>query len=111
MHCQKIELKEFVMKSIDSKMRVVFMLVALVSLLEVQVEARAQELHSESSSYLGDFVRDANGGIRSMTQTEAVSYCKSQGQRLPTVRELALYAQSLGAQGISETEKVGYTLM
>jgi hypothetical protein len=57
---------------------------------------------------LTDIVKDTDGLIRGMTQYEAKNYCRSQGQRLPTIRELALYAQSLGARGISETPEVGY---
>jgi hypothetical protein len=34
---------------------------------------------------------------------EATAYCKNLGMRLPTAREYAKYAQSLGAKGVRET--------
>lgn len=43
-----------------------------------------------------------------MNQYEAEDYCRSQGYRLPTARELALYSRSLGGEGISETTKTGF---
>lgn len=69
---------------------------------ETQITARIRKL-TEQPSNLGDFVRDSNSKVRSMSYDDADAYCKSQGTRLPTVRELAVHAQSLGAQGISET--------
>jgi hypothetical protein len=42
------------------------------------------------------------------TYREAESYCQiNYGGRLPTVRELAIYAQSLGARGIRESKYAG----
>jgi hypothetical protein len=43
-----------------------------------------------------------------MNLTNAYSYCLNQGQRLPTARELGLYVQSLGAQGIGKNAEAGY---
>jgi len=43
------------------------------------------------------------GEVCIATQYAADSYCKSIKSRLPTLRELALYAQTLGAKGIRET--------
>jgi hypothetical protein len=60
---------------------------------------------------LTDIVKDADGRIRLMNQYDAESYCRNEGSRLPTARELALESQRLGAQGISETPKDGYYLV
>lgn len=62
---------------------------------------------SASASVL-DVVRDHDGRVFEMDQLAADKYCKDLGLRLPTSREFALLAQSLGALGISETEKDGY---
>ncbi len=43
-----------------------------------------------------------------MNQPDAIKYCASQGQHLPSARELAQLATSRGAAGISETAKNGY---
>ena len=59
---------------------------------------------------LTDIARNEKGDVLHMTQYEADSHCRSQGLRLPTARELALYSQSLGAQGVSKTGKDGYWL-
>lgn len=73
--------------------------------MQAQVEARIQEL-------LKDVTPKLTGILKSgVTQYEAESICRDKGMRLPTARELALVAQSLGAQGISETEKDGYYLV
>lgn len=54
-----------------------------------------------------------------ISQYEAKQICENQGSRLPTVRELAVYASRLGAEGIhevdpdgvSETRKRNYDLL
>jgi hypothetical protein len=79
--------------------------------LQTEVEARLAVLIKNSAPNLTDIAKNADGSVRHMTQYDADNYCRSQGQRLPTARELALYAQSLGAQGISETAKDGYDLV
>jgi hypothetical protein len=56
---------------------------------------------------LGDIPRDPDGSVSFMSEPDADQYCRSQGTRLPTIRELALYAQSLGALGIRETTHIG----
>lgn len=43
-----------------------------------------------------------------VTFVEAHNICRKRGMRLPTPRELAEFAQKLGANGISETRKDGY---
>ncbi len=63
---------------------------------------------ADIAASLTEIARNEDGSVRRMTQYDADRYCRHQGQRLPTVRELALYAQSLGAQGISEKQKDGY---
>jgi hypothetical protein len=62
----------------------------------------------ENSIRLTDVARDSNGDIRHMNQASARQYCQDLNLRLPTARELALYAQENGAKGISETWKYGY---
>ncbi|MGK5083042.1 hypothetical protein WDW37_07025 [Bdellovibrionota bacterium FG-1] len=79
--------------------------------LQAKAEARIEVLSKNFVPDLTDIVRNADGKVRHMYQTEADSYCRNQGQRLPTTRELALYAQSRGAQGISETPKFDYDLI
>jgi len=56
---------------------------------------------------LGPVVSNADGTINEMTYYEAGQYCQSQGTRLPTSREYAVYSQSLGASGIRETAYPG----
>lgn len=52
---------------------------------------------------LTDAVLNDDGSYMLMSQIVAEEYCAMQGTRLPTVRELAIYAQSLGASGLKET--------
>lgn len=47
------------------------------------------------------------GSVCNMNQYEADKYCRAQGWRLPTVRELAKEGQRLGAQGLLEGEVYG----
>lgn len=75
--------------------------------MQVQVEARIQEVLRNVTPALGDIVRNENGSVRHMNQYDADQYCRSRGSRLPTVRELALVSQSLGARGIRETAHAG----
>ena len=78
------------------------------SALDAKLQARLAVHLNNTAPSLSDIARNADGSVRRMTQYDAENYCRNQGERLPTVRELALYAQSLGAQGISETAKAGY---
>jgi hypothetical protein len=55
-----------------------------------------------------DIVRNTDGSIRYMNQSDAINYCASQGLHLPSIRELAQLSQSMGAAGISQTAKDGY---
>jgi hypothetical protein len=73
------------------------------------VDARIQAL--QPSPQIGDIARNTDGSIRYMNQADAINYCASQGQHLPSARELAQLAQSMGAAGISETAKDGYYLV
>ena len=56
---------------------------------------------------IGEIERTPDGRPLKMSQYEAVRYCQQKGKRLPTIRELALLAQSLGAKGIRETAYPG----
>ncbi|MFN8943765.1 MAG: hypothetical protein ACK5WZ_03980 [Pseudobdellovibrionaceae bacterium] len=73
------------------------------------VNARIRALQPSPQPQIGDFARHNDGSIRHMTQVTAIGYCKFKGQHLPTVRELAQWAQSMGATGISETAQNGYS--
>lgn len=47
-----------------------------------------------------DIVKNADGSVKTMNQSDAVHYCASQGAHLPSARELAQLSTSLGAKGI-----------
>ncbi len=47
-----------------------------------------------------DIVKNADGSVKTMNQSDAVDYCTSQGAQLPSARELAQLSTSLGAKGI-----------
>lgn len=65
-----------------------------------------------SDPILTDLAKREDGSLVIIRDYEnADKYCRQQGTRAPTARELALYAQSLGAQGISETPEEGYVLI
>jgi hypothetical protein len=51
----------------------------------------------EAAPHLSEIVRNADGSVRNFSQFEASRYCHDQGTRLPTARELAIYARDLGA--------------
>jgi hypothetical protein len=73
------------------------------TVLKLAIKRRADRVMPN----LGDIVRNADGSVRSMTWDKADRYCRDQGTRLPTPRELAIYSQSLGAVGIRETDYPG----
>lgn len=58
----------------------------------------------EGTSPLGDVVRNTDGNVSRMNQVEAKRVCIEKNLRLPTARELAIHAQTLGARGIRETK-------
>ncbi len=51
---------------------------------------------------VGSAALNSNGKILTLSQREAERYCQNVGSRLPTIRELAVYAESLGAFGIDK---------
>ena len=57
---------------------------------------------------VGDTEKITDGRDLYMSQADAIKYCASNGQHLPSARELAQLATSMGATGISETAKDGY---
>lgn len=64
----------------------------------------------QKSLQFSDIARKADGTIRYMNQGDAINYCANQGQHLPSARELAQLATSMGAAGILETSVgPGYT--
>jgi hypothetical protein len=76
-----------------------------------EAETKPADLSENVVPVLTDIAKNADGSVLHLNQYDADSYCRNQGQRLPTARELALYAQSLGARGVSDTPKVGYELV
>jgi len=50
-----------------------------------------------------DLVKNADGSVKTMNQSDAVHYCASQGAHLPSARELAQLSTSLGAKGIVDS--------
>jgi hypothetical protein len=56
---------------------------------------------------LSDAVRAPNGQIARMTHPEAQAYCRSQGLRLPSIRELAL---ALNPDGVVLKQPAGVSL-
>ena len=70
-----------------------------------KAEMQLAKLTKNLAPNLSDIAKDEEGNVLHLNQLDAEKYCKEQGMRLPTIRELALYAQSLEAAGISETKK------
>ena len=87
-----------------SKVFGVSALVITVGLLSTAMRAKAAE---GRASTLGDIARNPDGTVLRMNQYDADKYCQAQGTRLPTIREMAAYSQSLGAKGILETAYPG----
>lgn len=73
---------------------------------------KTEEVEADLAVLLKDVTPELTGvlSIRG-TQTYAKHFCEDKGMRLPTAREFALVAESLGAEGISETRKDGYRLI
>jgi len=53
-------------------------------------------------SFFMDVVKNDDGTLKLMTQSEAITYCADLGARLPSTRDFAIYARTRGAEGISE---------
>jgi len=69
------------------------------------------ERKAAQAKLLKEVTPELTGILTGVSQYEAERICRNEGMRLPTARELALVAQSLGAEGISETKKNGYYLV
>ena len=69
------------------------------------------ERKAAQAKLLKEVTPELTGILTGVSQYEAERICRNEGMRLPTARELALVAQSLGAEGISETRKDGYRLI
>jgi len=65
--------------------------------LKAKVEAHLAKLLKNVTPELTGILK------KGVTQYEAESVCRDKGMHLPTARELALVAQSMGAKGIRET--------
>jgi len=70
--------------------------------LRDKLNGRIKQLIINQAPKLSPVVQSADGSARFMNQQDAMAYCESQGGRLPTARELALFAQSTGAVGLIE---------
>jgi len=75
--------------------------------LQSKVEARIKVLLNVMPQ-LTDYARDADGEALVMNQHDAEKYCLDQGLSLPTIRQLALVAQKMGAK-ISDKAADGYS--
>ena len=67
-----------------------------------------QFAYADSCPRFDDIAKNADARVQFMNHQKAIQYCASQGKRLPSIRELAQLASSMGAAGISETAKEGY---
>ena len=56
--------------------------------------------------FLG-IAKDAAGKVKTMTQADAIQYCASQGNHLPSARELVQLMVSMGAKGIVNACGIG----
>lgn len=74
--------------------------------LSARVEARVITLQGGLPKLTSD-PQNADGSLRVFNHNEAVSYCASQGLRLPAIKELAQYAQGAGSR-VSDTPVAGY---
>lgn len=68
--------------------------------LQKKVESRIQTLLRPK---LSDAARGEDGKILSMNYEDAKNYCAGRGSRLPSAREFALFAMSLGGRPLIET--------
>ena len=54
---------------------------------------------------VGDLARDSEGNILHLQIADAIKYCEGKGTRLPTIREVAIFAsKTFGSRGIQETK-------
>lgn len=80
----------------------IFISLIMSSLVALPVMGQdSQTSQVERQSLFPEIVRKADGSVARMSDQEAYYHCLSLNAHLPTVRELALYAQSLGAAGIA----------
>lgn len=84
---------------------VVFFMKTILFLFFLSLSASASPHFPDSlePAGIGEIEQTPDGRPLKMSQYEAVRYCQQKGKRLPTIRELALLSQSLGAKGIRET--------
>lgn len=59
---------------------------------------------ANAAATVGDFIRNPDSSIQTLTQLEAKNRCLDLGSRLPTPREYAGYSISKGAIGLRETK-------
>lgn len=99
--------------------------IMVLALFAMSAQAETEHCHTTEScraliagaqADLAELLRDARPELTGIletgvTQQTAIEVCRERGMRLPTARELAMVAQSLGAEGISERRKDGYRLI
>lgn len=61
-------------------------------------------LHGKQAPKFLDIAKNADGGVKYISQEDAVQYCSDQGARLPSARELAQLSMTFGAKGIAEIQ-------
>ena len=77
---------------------------ARIAELEKKVADIEKRLDQVPTVTLGSIVRNADGSVRRMNHSEAISYCATRGG-LPTAKQLAL---ALNAKGVSATAREGF---
>ena len=65
-------------------------------------------MNAFANPQFSDIAKNADGTINYMTQADAIKYCASQGQHLPSARELAQLSTSMGSTGITDAYTDGY---
>lgn len=74
--------------------------------LKTELESEMQ-IDSSAAPELTEVAKRADGTARLMNLGEADRYCQRQGMRLPTARDLGLFAQSRGAFKLLHTQYPG----
>lgn len=60
--------------------------------------------YAANPEFFPDLARHADGSVYYMNHRDALEYCRREGSRLPSIDELVLYAESLGAKGIAKAD-------
>lgn len=71
--------------------------------LEARIKARLAAIMNSPFILIDGIVRYADGSVVEMGHVDGARFCQAHGLRLPTAREFALIAKSMGAKGLLET--------